>query len=54
MTNTEHKQIDAERLLAAKFPEAKTEYQHGWNDALQTAYDVETEAGEVQSCWPTS
>ena len=37
------KMIDANQLLLAKFPKATTEYQHGWNDALQAAYDVETE-----------
>lgn len=41
MINSEHKKIDAEQLLAAKFSDAKTDYQHGWNDALQAAYDVE-------------
>lgn len=40
------KMIDASRLLAAKIPEPSTDYENGWNDALQTAYDVETESGE--------
>ena len=41
--NIPHKLIDASRLLAARFPKPKTEYQHGWNDALTTACEVETE-----------
>ena len=40
--NTPHKLIDASRLLDARIPEPKTEYQHGWNDALTTAYETET------------
>lgn len=40
--NIRHKMIDAERLLVSKFPEpVKTNYQQGWNDALQSVYDEE-------------
>lgn len=45
--STVPKMIDASRLLLAKFPVAENDYEHGWNDALQTAYDVETEREEV-------
>jgi len=47
MINSEHKKIEAEQLLAAKFSDAKTDYQHGWNDALQAAYDVEVKGKSV-------
>ena len=40
--SSQHKLIDATRLLDARIPEPKTEYQHGWNDALTTAYEEET------------
>lgn len=45
-TYTEHKMIDAANLLLAKYPETHNDYEVGWNDALQTAYDVETESEE--------
>ena len=41
-TNTEPIMIDASNLLLGKFPKPRNLYQVGWNDALQTAYDVET------------
>ena len=44
MTDIQHKMIDAEELLLARFPKPRNDYQRGWNDALETAYDVETEA----------
>lgn len=41
--NTQHKLIEADRLLEAKFPEpVASEYQEGWNDALQTVYEKGT------------
>ena len=39
MSNTQHKLIDAERLLLARFKEPKNDYQKGWNDALTAAYE---------------
>lgn len=46
---TEHKMIDAANLLLAKFPETHNDYEVGWNDALQTAYDVETGSEEEEN-----
>lgn len=43
MKHTQHKLIDGERLLLARFQEpTKNDYQKGWNDALTTAYEKET------------
>ena len=43
MKHTQHKLIDAERLLLARFQEPpKNDYQKGWNDALTAAYEEET------------
>jgi hypothetical protein len=40
MKHTQHKLIDAERLLLARFQEPpKNDYQKGWNDALTAAYE---------------
>lgn len=48
MNITAHKMIDATEMLKSKFKEpTKTEYQRGWNDALQAAYDV-GEPKEIQ------
>lgn len=42
-THYKHKLIDASRLLLARFQEpTSNEYQRGWNDALETACDVES------------
>ena len=48
--NTQHKLIDASRLLDARIPEPKTEYQHGWNDALTTAFEEETGLILLEEC----
>ena len=43
MKHTQHKLIDAERLLAARFKEPPAnDYQRGWNDALTTACEQES------------
>jgi len=42
MNTTAHKIIDATEMLKSKFKEPVTcEYQMGWNDALQAAYDTD-------------
>jgi hypothetical protein len=42
MNGTRHEKIEAERLLMAKFPHPVGEYQRGWNEALQAAFEAET------------
>ena len=42
MNGTRHEKIEAERLLMAKFPNPVGEYQRGWNEALQAAFEAET------------
>lgn len=44
MNTTAHKIIDATEMLKSKFKEPVTcEYQMGWNDALQAAYDTDAQ-----------
>lgn len=51
MKHTQHKLIDAERLLLGRFKEPpKNDYQKGWNDALTAAYEDGTGLILIREC----